>query len=747
MSTVFDGLGGGSGTGLTPTQAANISKLPTFTADVGDTIIPFDDPGPGIKAVIASDDGLTYVRKVPGNVVLTGTTGDQLLLDGLVVDEGGGGVSDLTYFHRTDTANGNITGAQVTAAGGIYAIKQDGTPITTTVDADVPDGTQIRIATDNGGNFIVATGRTIGTDPNVEFLSGGEAVIEVGTPDCTVVFFNGSDSIDAYTRAETDNLISVHTVTYHTDVIRFGADPSGVSDSTLAIQNGIDYLAGIGGGKLLFPKGTYLCDGVEVLNDNIVLEGDGIGATKILYTNVTGTAAAVSFGQSKTGTGAMTAVADCAIRKMEIDCQSTTAGGIVGAGVRSTVFNGFIVEEVFVHDCYNNYGFAIVGTGFAPRDGLVIKNCVSRRCGRDGLDIKASAHRIIIDGFYTEGHVDHGAGDSVGLDVRGQYVSVQNVFAENCPEVGIRVRANAGIQQPADTDWTLTQDAKISVTNCFAYGCRDGFRVTAPLNSSVSVANCHSFNNTRYGVLADGPGRLHFSNSSFNLGVRGLSLDSESHVDFVNCEFSFNTSDGIVLTAAGNGTQTFTNCHADDNARYGYSSVTTSAATHVKFIGGSINRNLTGINASAATLGLYEFIHTEVDDNTSRGLQLSGSSAATFRFERGSVQNNALDVQSTTPTTSFDNVLGVNSKFTGSTTVAVDTTGNKSFSFTHGLYTTPDMDKIQLSLARDGAVEDFTTDWLMVTGASGTIISAKLKVATASATGGALVKVNCRVEV
>jgi hypothetical protein len=46
-----------------------------------------------------------------------------------------------------------------------------------------------------------------------------------------------------------------------TNILKFGADPSGTADSTQAIQNAINYI-GMGGGEVLIPRGTYLHSGV-----------------------------------------------------------------------------------------------------------------------------------------------------------------------------------------------------------------------------------------------------------------------------------------------------------------------------------------------------------------------------------------------------------------------------------------------------------------------------------------------------
>lgn len=52
----------------------------------------------------------------------------------------------------------------------------------------------------------------------------------------------------------------------------FGADPTGVKDSTLAIQKGIDVLSASHGGKLIVPFGTYRVDSQLTLKDRVQIE-------------------------------------------------------------------------------------------------------------------------------------------------------------------------------------------------------------------------------------------------------------------------------------------------------------------------------------------------------------------------------------------------------------------------------------------------------------------------------------------
>jgi len=68
-------------------------------------------------------------------------------------------------------------------------------------------------------------------------------------------------------------------------VIDFDADPTGVEDSTAAIQSAIDAVAAVGGGVVHLPEGTYRVDGLlSVTNSGTVIRGDGPGATRIGFT-------------------------------------------------------------------------------------------------------------------------------------------------------------------------------------------------------------------------------------------------------------------------------------------------------------------------------------------------------------------------------------------------------------------------------------------------------------------------------
>lgn len=73
------------------------------------------------------------------------------------------------------------------------------------------------------------------------------------------------------------------------NVKQFGAKGDGITDDRKAIQDAIDYVASVGGGKVSFPKGIYLLNSLHPVHDaqlfitssNITLEGVGHTLSKL----------------------------------------------------------------------------------------------------------------------------------------------------------------------------------------------------------------------------------------------------------------------------------------------------------------------------------------------------------------------------------------------------------------------------------------------------------------------------------
>jgi len=73
------------------------------------------------------------------------------------------------------------------------------------------------------------------------------------------------------------------------DVLDYGADGTGASDATAAIQQAIDAAEAAGGGIVFLPAGLYRCDGLLTVNrSGVVIRGAGPGLTRVAFTRNTG---------------------------------------------------------------------------------------------------------------------------------------------------------------------------------------------------------------------------------------------------------------------------------------------------------------------------------------------------------------------------------------------------------------------------------------------------------------------------
>jgi hypothetical protein len=71
------------------------------------------------------------------------------------------------------------------------------------------------------------------------------------------------------------------------DVVVTGADTSGQTDATAALQKAIDDAAAKGGGVVRIPAGLYRCDGtLLVRTPGTILRGDGPDRTRLFFTSV-----------------------------------------------------------------------------------------------------------------------------------------------------------------------------------------------------------------------------------------------------------------------------------------------------------------------------------------------------------------------------------------------------------------------------------------------------------------------------
>lgn len=515
----------------------------------------------------------------------------------------------------------------------------------------------------------------------------------------------------------------------------FGSINDGSTSDDVPTQIAIDYLANIGGGIVFLNDNQWALEGVEILNDNIAIVGLGRYATNVKYIGdpaTTNTVAAFSLGQSKTGSGSLIPVSGCIIKGMTID--GNRAGGAVGGGIRVTVFDGLLIEDVEIKDCYGNYGFGIVGTGASPRNDIVVRDCAAFRCGADGLDIKASLTNCIIDNFESAGHADETGGDSVGLDIRGQYVTVRNARIYDCIEYGLRVRINSG-EEDGDGDWETTENARVNVEDCVFYNNRDNVSLSSPADSVVNCINLSSRLATRYGVVTGGSGVVNIIGGSTTENLTGILPSEIGKLSMTNFSISRNTQDGLV----GGSTASIKMIGGEisGNGRFGISQAGTPTGTRWLFDGVNIDGNLTNYaSTSGSAEGLIEFMGCENINAVSRGVQVA-EAPMLLKFNGGQITGNAVNIHSINANSNFCSVNGIVNKAKGTETFSVGSTGKKAISITHGLSFTPSLQDLSISIGRSTNVDDYGIDWFRVVGANSTIFTVEVFVGSASANASA----------
>lgn len=130
------------------------------------------------------------------------------------------------------------------------------------------------------------------------------------------------------------------------DVTEYGADPTGVNDSTNAIQAAIGAAQTAGGGVVFFPGGLYKCDGtLQVTASHVVLRGAGAETSRLYFTLVKGMAykGHIAFkGAVQSGTE-IRLTSDGQNRSAEVKCANTT---VLNPG--DDVNLGWIISDAFI---------------------------------------------------------------------------------------------------------------------------------------------------------------------------------------------------------------------------------------------------------------------------------------------------------------------------------------------------------------------------------------------------------------
>jgi len=436
-------------------------------------------------------------------------------------------------------------------------------------------------------------------------------------------------------------------VTRFADVVNvkdFGADPTGISDSTSAIQSAIS-----SGGATYIPKGVYLISANITIPSNCLIFGDG--AASVLKASANG------LNMLSTGFG-VTAKENIFIRDLQIDGGGQTTNiytglrqniGIYATRVSNLKIDNVVVKNMGIINQANPVddatwgGFGIFVTArFGNTTNIVISNCtVTRVAGAgmnsgDGINIDAFSNSVAVSQMgvvvrdcyvstcgrhcYT---VAGGAGQSIP-----EGVAFVNCYAEKSGSDGIDIETGYEVLIDGCTfrncgnDQTYTDPVAIygptyrllaaiatdnearliTITACVFDSCYYG--VTYGATDGLRISDCTFYNSTTSDldqILSSGATNFQVSNSLFASVKNTLNYYSVAtgplQVKFDGCVFW-----GTVIASALKNA-IFANCafrkgfHATGNAGE-FSFNTFDSCTFSDWAGAGIN--MTNANAASA---------------------------------------------------------------------------------------------------------------------------------------------------
>lgn len=148
------------------------------------------------------------------------------------------------------------------------------------------------------------------------------------------------------------------TPDFTVDVVEAGADNTGGSDATAAVQAAIDTVSDAGGGVVYFPAGLYRLDGtLSITASRVVLRGAGPDSSRLYFTRSEGMSygSHIRFAGSDASDLEVPLASDGQSRSATVEV--TDAGDLQ---VGDSVVVGFVISEAFVAE----HGMQNVWTAF-----------------------------------------------------------------------------------------------------------------------------------------------------------------------------------------------------------------------------------------------------------------------------------------------------------------------------------------------------------------------------------------------
>jgi hypothetical protein len=205
------------------------------------------------------------------------------------------------------------------------------------------------------------------------------------------------------------------------NMIHYGADPTGVSDSCgTPLTNALADIP-VGGGTIYWPKGTYLCGGqIAIANKSIIISGDAPGISNLRFSSGLTNNAGISISQnSATYT---TGIKDLSI--ITTAAQSANAGVLINYTVRPNVNRTVTVRNIDINGGPSNLnywhiGLNCVNCGFGVINNFHIKG-KNEGNPATGMSVSNMLSGIHLTARSTDLRIEDG---SVVFSTYGVYIS------------------------------------------------------------------------------------------------------------------------------------------------------------------------------------------------------------------------------------------------------------------------------------------------------------------------------------
>lgn len=275
-----------------------------------------------------------------------------------------------------------------------------------------------------------------------------------------------------------------HATEWINPVNVYGADPTGVADSTTAIQNALN--AASVGSVVYLPPGTYKTTTVLTIPTGVSLCGDsrtmaypggdyGIGGVPLqgaIIRPASSVTAAIQFASN-----ASVQYGNQSLRRITIDGSAMSGG--TGHGVLADAVAGVTLEDVSVFGCIGDglHGAGVVGTGGHPPDFWSITRC--KFSGNSGWGVSIAG---MADSFITDSEATGNAGGGGWNITNGNNLRMVACKAEfNTDGPGYLLTAQSGF------------GGLVHMLSCTSqFNNEDGFRITGTGTGIYNLMNCAS---------------------------------------------------------------------------------------------------------------------------------------------------------------------------------------------------------------------------------------------------------------